>query len=206
MFLSTYERRARNARLRNIALVGLGYGALYLIASWCFGPRIGFVATSPLLGIIASVLIVNYGGLLYDGLRWLVWREEEGSYHAFDDIGVHVEWQDGQCRVAASDVFKVLGDAPDGDTCHRLRAHYGRRGFFQDDQGVWWFGEAALPEWLEQRARGFDQRALKFRLWLLREVFPPLGKRAEIQGLVALSPSVGKPDPEPAPGGPDGPA
>jgi hypothetical protein len=125
---------------------------------------------------------------MYGGIRWLTLHKANGKFRAFDDIEVGIEWHDRQCRVAARDVFNVMQEKPDKRTSRRLALSYGKRGFFQDESGRWWFGEESILLWLNQRAHKFDERAHRFHHWLERDIFPPLHKQAEIDGLMPIPP------------------
>jgi hypothetical protein len=59
------------------------------------------------------------------------------------------------------------------------RFGHGHGQYAADAQGEWWFREAAVVQRLESRAATFDVAARKFRLWLQREVFPPMHRKAE---------------------------
>ena len=181
--IAPFERQERHTRWLTYALAVLLFAAVYSLAWLFFGGLIGFVVCVPILGAYASWILVNHGGAGYRGLRWLALHKVNGNYLAFDDLQVRVEWRDGQCRVAAWDVFNVLHEKLEDQACRRLGISYGEQGFFQDEHGAWWFGEKTILQWLNNRAHKFDKQALRLRLWLEREVFPPLHKKAEIRGL-----------------------
>jgi hypothetical protein len=81
--------------------------------------------------------------------------------------------------VRARDAFAVMAEEAQEQDWRRLATRFGEAQFFMDADGDWWFGESAVLQWLESRAERFDARAQKFRLWLMREVFPPLHRWAE---------------------------
>lgn len=187
-FLAPFERQERNHRWLAYVLAVLLLPAIYALARSFFGPLIGFVICTPVLGAYGAWLLLNHGGAGYRGLRWLALRKVNGCYHAFDDLEVRAEWCDRHCRVAAPDIFNILGEKTSDQTLRRLEISYGPRGFFQDDNGGWWFGEAAILQYLKRRARKPGHKAHRLQLWLEREVFPPLHKKAEIQGLAPAPP------------------
>lgn len=168
-------------RWLNYGLALLVLLACFFVASLLFGRLVGFVICVPILGAYISRLFLNHGSVGYRGLRWLALGKVNGSYHAFNDLQVQVEWDGEQCLVAARDVFRIMAEKADAKARRRLRIAYGERGFFQDEQGVWWFGEAAVLQWLSHRAHKFDERARRFYRWFERDVFPPLHKKEEIR-------------------------
>jgi hypothetical protein len=186
-FLFNADRQERNARWLNYGLAVLALLICYSVASALFGRLVGFVVCVPILGAYISRLLVNHGASCYCGLRWLALNRVNGSYHAFDDLQVRVEWNIDQCRVAARDVFRIMDEKPDAVALRRLCVAHGEDGFFQDDRGDWWFGEAAVLQWLSLRAQRFDERAQRFHRWFEKDVFPPMRKKAELKarGLAA---------------------
>ena len=181
------DPKDRNARWLTYGLAALALLICFGVASFLFGQLIGFVVCVPILGAFVARLIVNHGSAGYRGFRWLALREFNGNYHAFNDLPVRVEWDVDQCRVMAGDVFNVMHERPDAQARRRLCVAYGEHGFFQDERGDWWFGEAAVLQWLSLRAQRFDERAQRFHRWFEKDVFPPMRKKAELKarGLAA---------------------
>jgi hypothetical protein len=177
----------RNYRWLTYGLAALALLICFGVASFLFGRLIGFVVCVPILGAFVARLIVNHGSAGYRGFRWLALHEFNGNYHAFNDLQVRVEWDVDQCRVMAKDVFNVMRERPDAKVLRRLCIAYGEHGFFQDERGTWWFGEAAVLAWLNHRAHKFDERAQRFHRWFEKGVFPPMRKKAELKarGLAA---------------------
>ena len=178
---SPADPQARNSLWLTYGLAALALVICFAVASFLFGRLIGFVVCVPIIGAFVARLIVNHGAAGYRGFRWLALHKFNGSYHAFNDLQVRVEWDVDQCRVMAKDVFNVMRERPDAKTRRRLCIAYGEHGFFQDERGDWWFGETAVLEWLNQRAHRFDERAQQFHRWFERDVFPPLHKKAELR-------------------------
>jgi hypothetical protein len=180
------DSQARRSRWLTYGLAALFLAACFGVALFLFGRLIGFVVCVPILGAFVARLVVNHGAAGYQGFRWLALREFNGSYHAFDDLHVRVEWDVDQCRVMAEDVFNVMRERADAKARRRLCVAHGEQGFFQDERGTWWFGEAAVLAWLSHRAQRFDVRAQRFHHWFEKEVFPPMRNKAEIRarGLV----------------------
>jgi hypothetical protein len=184
-FLTPYERQARNTLRLTYALAALFLASLFGVIAHYFGLSIALLLCSPVIGGYGAWFLVNLGSKSYKSLRWLALNKVNGHFHAFSDIEVQVEWNDGQCEVAAKDVFNVMHEKPDAQTLRRLGIRFGERGFFQDDAGAWWFGETAVLTWLNERAHKLDQKAHQFHYWFERDVFPPLRKKAEIKGLIS---------------------
>ena len=176
----SFELQERKTRRLTYLVAALLFVAIYGLAWLVSGPLIGLVVCVPILGVFGSWLLVTNCATGCRWIRWLALRGINGNYNAFDDCEVRVEWRDGQCRVAARDVFKALGEELDDKTCRQTRISYGEKNFWQDEHGEWWFGEEAIRQWLNRRANKFDRRAHRLYLWLEREVFPPLRRRAEI--------------------------
>ena len=171
----------RNSHWLRYALAAISLMVCFGVASFLFGRLIGFVICVPIIGTFAARLIVNHGSAGYRGFRWLALHEFNGSYYAFNDLHVRVEWDIDQCRVMASDVFNVMREKPDAKARRRLCIAYGEHGFFQDVRGDWWFGEAAVLAWLNHRAHRADERAQRFHCWFDKDVFPPMHKKAELR-------------------------
>ena len=168
----------RNSRWLTYGLAVLSLAICFVVASFLFGR---FVVCVPILGGLVARLILNHGSAGYRGFRWLALQEFNGSYHAFNDLQVRVEWDVDQCRVMAKDVFNIMRERPDEQTRRRMCIAYGEHGFFQDERGDWWFGEAAVLAWLNHRAHKFDERAQRFHRWFEKDVFPPMHKKSEIR-------------------------
>jgi len=173
------ERKERFTRALGYVLAVVLYAVAYLLARVIYGPVVGFLVCTPILGAYGAWWLVHHGGAnTRHWLRWLALRKVSGNYHAFDDVSVRIVWRNGQCWVAAKDVFNVLCEEFDARTRRRLEMSCGQGGFVRDERGDWWFGDSALIQWLEKRSTGFDRRVNRFRLWLEREAFPPLRRKA----------------------------
>jgi hypothetical protein len=189
-FDAATDRKLMTPRWLSYSLAALFFVGAFSLASLLFGKVIGFVVCVPLIGVFVSRLLLNHAGAGYDAMRWLALHKLNGNYHTLDDRHIRVVWLDGQCAVAASDVFKHLNEKSSAASCRRLAIAFGDSGFFQGEQGAWWFGENAALAWLNKRAHKADQNALRLKLWLEREVFPPFHKKAEIAAHLAAQPPV----------------
>jgi len=178
---SPADPQNRKSRWLTYGLAALFLAGCFGVAAFLFGRLIGFVVCVPIVGAFVARLIVNHGSAGLRGFSWLAWHEFSGTYHAFNDLQVRVEWDVDQCRVMARGVLNVMHERPDATTWRRLCIAYGERGFFPDEGGEWWFGEAAVLEWLSHRAHKFDAQAQRFQRWFERDVFPPMHKKAEIR-------------------------
>ena len=175
-----FDTRERNSRRATYLLAVLFYLGAYALCRSAYGPVMGFVVSSPVLGVYFSLLILHRGG---GGLRWLKWwvlRKVDGQFHAFQGHPISVRWNSGQCWVRAADIFGALDHASDEAATRRLGLRFGEAQFFMDDAGQWWFGEKAALEWLQARAARLDPVAIKLERWLRLEVFPPIHRRAEL--------------------------
>jgi hypothetical protein len=185
-FRGSHERNERFTRVLGWVLAVVLYGAAYLLARTIYGPAVGFLVCTPILGAYGAWWLVHHGGSnTRHWLRWLALRKVSGNYHAFDDVAVRMEYRNGQCWVGAQDVFKVLRERFDTKACRRLEMSCGPEGFARDERGDWWFEGLALLRWLEKRSTGFDRRLNRFRLWLEREAFPPLRRKEGLEGPVS---------------------
>jgi hypothetical protein len=178
----SYERQERFTRALTYVLAVVFYGVAYALARSAYGPVLGFVVCSPVLGVYGAWWLVNHGAGTRHWFRWLALRKVDGDYHAFDGVAVRIGWGEGRCRVAAQDVFKVLREEFNAKTSRRLEADFAEGGFFKDEKGDWWFGESALLQWLARRGTRLDRRTNRFRLWLEREAFPPMHRKKELTG------------------------
>jgi hypothetical protein len=174
-----FDSRERNSQRLTYVLALAFYVGAYALCRLAYGPVLGFVVSSPILGVYVSLLILHRGGGTLRWAKWWTLRKSDGQYHAFQDLPVQVLWRDGQCWVRARDVFRVIAEEPDQHALRRLALRFGEAQFFADHQGEWWFGEAAVVQWLDARGQKLDTVAMKFQLWLQREVFPPMHRRSE---------------------------
>jgi hypothetical protein len=177
----SFERQERVNRALTYALAVGFYAIAYALCCFAYGPVAGFLVSTPVLGVYGALLLVYRAPGMRHWLRWLVLRKVQGIYQAFDGVAVRIAWRDGQCRVAAHDVFEVLRERLDARACRHLVAVCGAEGFTQDEKGDWWFGEPALLQWLEKYGAHADRRAWRFRIWFEREVFPPMHRKAELE-------------------------
>lgn len=187
----SFERRERATRVITYALAAAFYAIAFGTAWAAYGPVAGFVATSPVLAVCGAWWLVHHGTGIRAAVRWLALRKIDGNFHAFDGEGVRIAWAEGQCRVAALDVFQVLRVPLDATSIRRLVAACGEEGFFQDAKGEWWFGESALLQWLDKRGTRLERRENRFRLWLEREAFPPAHRKAGIESRPSVPPGGG---------------
>jgi hypothetical protein len=175
-----FDSRERSSQRAAYLLALAFYAGAYALCRFAYGPVLGFVVSSPILGVYASLLILHRGGAAVRWARWMALRKIDGAHYAFQDLPVRVQWHDGQCWVRARDAFRVMGENPDEHALRRISQNLGDAQFFADARGDWWFGEAAVIHWLDPRCESLDIVALKFQTWLRREVFPPLHRRSEI--------------------------
>jgi len=173
----SYERQERFTRTLTYFLAAVFYACAYGLARFSYGPVAGFVVCSPILAAYGAWWILNRGLGARHWLRWLALREVNGSYHAFDEVPVRIAWNEGQCWVAAQDVFEVLHARLDAQTSRRLVTAYGKVGLIKDQHGAMWFAESALLQWLERRSMRTDRRTNQFKLWLEHEAFPAMHKK-----------------------------
>jgi hypothetical protein len=172
------SRERRSLRLTYVLAV-LFYAGAYALCRFAYGPVIGFVASSPVLGVYAALLFRYRSEAAFGWFKWLALRKIDGRHYAFQDYPVRVRWIEGQCCVRARDAFRVLAEEPDELALRRLATRFGDALFFPDEHGDWWFGEAAILQWLDPRVERFDAVAQKFQRWLRQEVFPPMHRKAE---------------------------
>lgn len=158
--------------------------AFYLFAYWlcrtAYGPLLGFVVSSPVLGVYAALWMRFGSESTFRWFKWLALREVEGRHYAFQDHPIGIRWSEGQCWVRAQDAFALLKENPDDAALRRMALRFGDTAFHPDSSGSWWFAEHAILEWIAPRAARPDPVANRFALWLEREVFPPMRRRAEI--------------------------
>ncbi len=116
-------------------------------------------------------------GLLTSAVRALLWREENGRYYAFDGRRIRVVVVEGEPWVAEADVLKVLGP--------KALRHLNWQKMPADE-----YGEISEPNLKGFSEKGIDKLfsaksdafSLRFRKWLIGEVFFPF-RRARERGL-----------------------
>lgn len=172
---------------RRFLIVGaVLYALLFAGLAQVVGFFLALVWTAPLLAaVLAYWLVQHWAGKPLHWMKKAAYAGTQGVHHAYDDLPVRVCWDDDRCLVAAHDVFAVLRIPPDvrRKTLRRLALDYPDGGLFVDADQEWWFTEAAVLDWLGSKAQRLDQRALRFKLWLERDTFAPLRKKAEIRRL-----------------------
>lgn len=165
----------------------LGYCAFVIYLVMNPHTRIIGVFNVPVVAFMLSHYFLK--SVMEDPQRWwrqLVYRGWHGKYRAFEDRRVRV--LDGErfhpSRVFAADVFDVLGEKPSPTDLAKLEARYGtgfEKGTEEPADGEWLFSDEACMTYVrghmdEQRTpRG--RNAMKFALWLEREVFMPIDNR-----------------------------
>lgn len=175
------ERAARSHRVLTVIAALVFFAFAYRLAWFAYGPVIGFVVCSPILGAYVAWLLIHRAESWLYFPKWMALRKIHGKRHFFDDRPLRVEERDGCYRVAAADIFDVLGERPGPDTLRRMRVQLGEQGFFQDEKGDWWFEEAAALQWLWRRAQRQSRSSQKLHFWLQREAFPALHRKKQNQ-------------------------
>ncbi|HYA60286.1 MAG TPA: hypothetical protein VED85_08000 [Burkholderiaceae bacterium] len=171
------ERAARNHRVLTLISALLFYALAYRLAWFAYGPVLGFVVCSPVLGAYVAWLLIHRAESWLFFPKWLALRKINGKAHFFDDRPLRIEEHDGGYRAAAEDIFGILGVKPSADTLRRMRVQLGEQGFFQDEDGDWWFAEAALLQWLGRRTERLSRTEQRLHFWLEREAFPVLRRK-----------------------------
>lgn len=170
------ERDAGPHLLRIGAVIALAATSL-LILVYLAG-LVGFVAWLPLGAAIIAFGLFDVGEWFYRLARRATLREEQGSY-VYDDIRLHIHWQDGHCRVEARGLFRVIGFVPGRIEIAKLMHRKGMRALCEE-KGRLWFGEEFVLEWLRTlRTRETAPALDKFILWLEREPFADLHRKAQ---------------------------
>lgn len=175
------ERAARSQRLLTLIGALVFYALAYRLAWFAYGPVLGFVVCSPILGVYVAWLLIYRAESWLFFPKWLALRKVNGKRHFFDDHPVRIEECDGGYRVAAADIFTVLGEKPGPDTLRRMRLQLGEQGLRQDENGNWWFEEAALLQWLWHRTERQGRTTQRLHFWLEREAFPALHRKQQAQ-------------------------
>ena len=177
----SFDENAKKTARVHFVLGIVAFAVLSALAFTIFGLQLGLVAISPVIGVAVSVFVVKHGaGGTIRFFKRIALNEFQGVHHAFNDHTVSVRWQDGDCKTLASDVFDILKHQADATMLRRLALQYGNDGFFKDEQGLWWFGESALLDWLRRRSQKLDQQTLSLQRWFEKDVFPPMRKKAEL--------------------------
>ena len=154
--------------------------ALALCVLWFAFGGIGILFWIPMAAWFVARGLVAGGSAAHGWSRRQLWQEVQGRHHAFDDIWVRIEdGGRGNFRIRTEDVLRVLALDLDDLALRKLGARLPPGALFRDQAGLWWFTEAALLDYLGQHAARQDGRAWRFRLWLEREVLPPLRRQAE---------------------------
>lgn len=179
----SFDKNARKIARINWLLGIVVFVALCAYARFFFGWLLGFVMITPIIAIAISVFIVKHGaGGTFRWFKHLALNDLQGIHHAFNDRPVCIRWHNGDCKTLASDVFNILHHPVDATLLRRLAIQYGDDGFFRDHRGRWWFGESALLDWLHRRSHTMDQQTLRLHRWFEKEVFPPMRKKADLNG------------------------
>ena len=116
-------------------------------------------------------------GLLADAVHALRWREENGRYFAFDGQKIRVVVVEGEPWVSEADVLKVLGP--------KALRHVNWQAMPADEYGeisgadLKGFSETGIEKLFTGKS---DASSLRFRKWLIGEVFFPF-RRARERGL-----------------------
>ena len=181
------DRAAQSNRALTAIAALLFYALAYRLAWYAYGPVIGFVVCSPILGAYAAWLLIHRAETWLYFPKWLALRKIHGKRHFFDDRPIRIEEHDGRLRVAAADIFDILGERPGPDTLRRLRVHLGDQGLFPDENGEWWFEEAAVLQWLWRRTERHSRQTQRLHFWLAREAFPALHRKKQRQVATASS-------------------
>jgi len=171
------DRTERNHRMATIALAVVFYCVAYSTAWFVYGPVIGFAICSPILCGYLAWLLVHRADVWLSFPKWLALRDSNGTRYFFDDRPLRIEACDGRCRIAAADVFSITGQKLSDQKLRWLQSRLGPRSFFQDDEGIWWFDEAAVLEWLKGHATHADRITIGLHRWLEKEAFPALHRK-----------------------------
>ena len=161
--------RRRWAVVGLVALVAVAFG-LVKTQGWA----LGLVFASPLLGVVVAWYCFDALAAIWRRMRWQVWKDVNAHYLAFAGTSVTVDHNGFTFVVKAQDVARVLGMKLDTQTVRRLSLACPDGGFFQGDDRQWWFEEEALLKWLTSRETVRNRKALRFRHWLVNDVFPPM--------------------------------
>lgn len=168
---------------RPLAVVVLRIGtgvALVGLAWWWLGrhesrasAEIGILLVGAALALWLAPTFVDLPGAYW---RWLKEREYErwqGRYYAFENRQIRIDWLDERVWIVLDDAAPAAGlDLNQAEVAAISALERREHAEFQ----TWVVSDQALLELLDRRSH---RQAQKFRLWLTREVLPPLYTKAE---------------------------
>jgi hypothetical protein len=173
------DRAVRRNRVATV-LLAIGFYLFSLSLAWhAYGPTIGFLTCTPILGVYLAWLVVHRAESWLFIPKWLALRHIHGQRHFFDDRPLRIEICDGHGRIAAEDVLGVLGQKPSAQLLRRIRLELGEQALVQGADGTWWFDEVAVLQWLKGRTAQPQRTARRLHRWLEHEAFAALHRKDE---------------------------
>lgn len=171
------ERTRRYRRTGTVAALLVATAVFAMLA--VFEPETPEDWTWPLLACLFAGLslwsLTRRGGMPEIASR--IGTTGAGQQRLFGNQPVRMRRSGRNCAIDAEDALRVMYLHPHETALRRLALRYGDEQFFQDENGRWWFDEAALLDWLQQKIQQGDPRAQRFRRWLEREALPKRRRR-----------------------------
>ena len=122
------------------------------------------VASSPIWAIALARPILEFFPAAYQALRSLVWEKESGRWYAYEGRRIRVFTVDGAPWVAVQDISAVTGWNNLAKRCRSLPPEQCQ---VVGDKELLCLSETGIQALFAKRT---DQRALKFGIWVERNV------------------------------------
>ncbi len=141
---------------------------------WRWLGAVGLAVCAPLFGVLLARPLIDLAGEMTHGTRALALRDVQGHHYAFKGRWLHVVEDDDEVRwVRASHLRKVLAGLPSGARLLHLWPERARR---LGRRGEVYLADEAV---LEMLARSTSAEALRFRVWVERELVRPARMRRD---------------------------
>ena len=161
--------------LIRIALCAGATAACYFILISIFGSfgqssektalwAMALAASSVIWGVALARPLVEMASAAYNGLRWLVWRKEQGRWYEYDGRRLRVFTLEGAPWIAVRDIAAAMAWENLEQRCGRMPPEQCR---VVEDENLLCLSESGIQALFAKRT---EPQALRFGLWLERNV------------------------------------
>ncbi|MCC6658701.1 MAG: hypothetical protein IT512_11000 [Rhodocyclaceae bacterium] len=149
--------------------------AVGFLAIWGLPWPRGLVGVAPIGWVLSRWIVFGFSHFKRHAYEKAC-AEWQGKYFEFDGMQMRIECTDEEVRVAADDIFRLLGVQPGEADRRRLVMSHGAVGYRREPGVPDTFSEEAVLAYLAGRR---DKQAPRLRAWLERQVFANLRARRE---------------------------
>jgi hypothetical protein len=164
--------------IRKIVYGVIAFCAIGAFVYWARHEPIALLTGLPIIASVFAYYFIQYGaGAAWRQVKHNSLASRSGNTYVFEGKRIGMRFENKQCFVNAADVMGAMGKPNSKSLISAMAIQKTSTHLIQDSQGVWWFTELGVMQWILPQAATFDHQARRLQQWLQRDVFRPGNRR-----------------------------